>query len=146
MTTEEVDTIKQIEVLFGKEFYDYAVLVFTHGDAFQTKQKNSRSPISFQDYVGRHLLSKNEQSLGPLIRNCKKRVVLFNNMEKNEVKRREMVIDLVQKIDGNGRWQRYNNHIFDKAREATEQGLPKKEVTKKVSVHIEEKHPTCIIL
>ena len=146
MTTEEVNTIKQIEVLFGKEVYDYAVLVFTHGDAFQAKQRKSGSSMTFQEYAEKDLRSGDEHSLGPLVRNVKQRVVLFNNMELDDAKRRAMVIDLVKKIDGNGRRQRYDNHIFQKAREAEKQGCSKKEVEKAVSDHIEQEHSWCNIL
>ena len=96
-------------MIFGKEFYDYAVLVFTHGDAFQAKQRMSKSSMTFQEYVERDIWSHNEHFLGPLVRKVKQRVVLFNNMEMNEAKRRAMVIDLIRKIDGNGKKQRYNS-------------------------------------
>ena len=111
----------QLEVLFGKEFYDYAVLVFTHGDAFQAKQRKSRSHITFQQYVESSIVSDEQHPLGILVRKVGGRVVLFNNMETDEAKRRAMVIDLIKKIDGNGKKQRYGNHIFQKARREVKQ-------------------------
>ena len=146
MTREEVDTIKQIEVLFGKAVYDYAVLIFTHGDAFYGKQQKSKSPISFKEYLEKDVNSGDEHSLGPLIRNVRKRVLLFNNVETDEAKRRAMVIDLVKKIDGNGHVQRYNNYIFEMAREAEQQGASQIEVKEQVATLIKKKHSLCTIL
>ena len=146
MTKEEVDTIKQIEVLFGEAVYDYAVLIFTHGDAFYAKQKKLKSPMRFEEYVERDVNSGDEHSLGPLVRNVGKRVVLFNNMETDEAKRRAMVIDLVKKIDGNGHVQRYNNDIFEKAQEVKQQGASETVVKQQVANHIQEKHSSCTIL
>ena len=42
MKEEEVKTIKKLEMLLGKEVYDYAVLVFTNIDPFQVKQRRSK--------------------------------------------------------------------------------------------------------
>ena len=146
MTTEEMKTIDDIAIMFGEEVYKYAVLVFTHGDAFNAKQAKSQSPITFEEYVNRDLQSASNHTLGPLIKKVGKRVVLFNNMELDKAKCRAMIIELVQKIDHTGPKERYNNDIFQKAKELKLKGVPDEDRAKRLSAYIRKKFPACVIL
>ena len=118
MTTEEQKAIAQLERLFSKEMYKYSIVVVTHGDSFKKKQDRRQQPMTFKEYVQRDM-NAGEDSLGPLMKNVNQRAVLFNNFEDDKLERRKMVIQLVELIDEirekNG--QKYDNHLFEKARE-----------------------------
>ena len=119
MTVDERGAIKQLERLFGKEMYEYSVIIFTHGDCFTLKQKNSKHPKTFEQYVLQDMTSTDEDSLGPFLQKVDGRAVLFSNFEEDPVKKRQMIITLVEKIEEirAKKGGRYDNNLFQKARE-----------------------------
>lgn len=58
-TDEANKAITQLEELFGDKFYKYGILVMTHGDAFEKKQKKRKKsksgdkPETFEEYISK---------------------------------------------------------------------------------------------
>ena len=119
LTAEERDAIKQLEKLFGKEMYDYSLIVFTHGDCFKLKQENSKTPMTFEEYIQQDWHAGGEDSMGTLLKKVSGRAVLFSNFEKDPLEKRKMIINLAEQVGGirQKMGRRYDNKLFEKARE-----------------------------
>ncbi|XP_056592968.1 GTPase IMAP family member 7-like [Triplophysa dalaica] len=82
-TTEEKNSVRALQELFGKEASKYMIVVFTHGDQLKGQ--------SIQDYV-----RNGHEDLRRVIQSCGSRYVVFDN---NDVTNRSQVKILIDKID-----------------------------------------------
>ncbi|XP_051803187.1 GTPase IMAP family member 7-like [Acanthochromis polyacanthus] len=105
-TKEEMNTVEQIQKLFGKAADRYSMVLFTRGDDLKGK------PI--EKFIG------NSRQLQDLVDRCHGQYHVFNN----ELKTDPQVTELLQKIrnivEKNG-GSHYTNEMFKKAEKAIEE-------------------------
>ncbi|XP_051972661.1 GTPase IMAP family member 7-like [Xyrauchen texanus] len=82
-TTEEKNSVKALQELFGEEASKYMIVVFTHADSLRGQ--------SIENYV-----QNGHSELRKLIQSCGSRYVAFDN---NKMTDRAQVKKLIQKID-----------------------------------------------
>ncbi|KAJ0977251.1 hypothetical protein J5N97_012725 [Dioscorea zingiberensis] len=85
---EEKAAIQCLEQFFGKQIYDYMILVFTGGDQLEEDE------VTLEDY-----LDDSPGQLHDLLDICGGRAVLFNNKTKNEFKNADQVNELFRLVD-----------------------------------------------
>ncbi|XP_006441576.2 immune-associated nucleotide-binding protein 9 isoform X2 [Citrus clementina] len=102
---EEGAAIRSLESLFGKNFFDYMIVVFTGGDELEDNDE------TLEDYLGRAC----PKPLKEILQLCDNRCVLFDNKTKDAAKRTEQVRKLLSLVNfvilQNG-GQPYTNEIF----------------------------------
>ncbi|XP_055065129.2 GTPase IMAP family member 9 [Misgurnus anguillicaudatus] len=82
-TTEEKNSVRALQELFGEEASKYMIVVFTHGDSLKGQ--------TIQDYV-----QKGHGELRKVIQSCGSRYVVFDN---TKLKNQDKVKKLIEKID-----------------------------------------------
>ncbi|KAI7793478.1 putative GTPase IMAP family member 4-like, partial [Triplophysa rosa] len=82
-TTEEKNSVRALQEIFGEEASKYMIVVFTHGDALRGQ--------SIKDYV-----RSGHDDLRRVIQSCGSRYVVFDN---TDVRNRSQVKILLEKID-----------------------------------------------
>ncbi|CAL1531285.1 unnamed protein product [Lymnaea stagnalis] len=109
-TEEEQDTIKFLMAIFGDDFVkEFCVIVMTAGDMFDSEDTG----LTFQNWC--------KTQTGPfqdVLRQCRNRIVLFNNATKDkDTKERqvERLISIVDEIRAKG--NRYADENFERARD-----------------------------
>ncbi|CAF95840.1 unnamed protein product, partial [Tetraodon nigroviridis] len=103
-TSEEKQTVKRIQQIFGHEAAEYSMILFTGGD-----QLDERTIEDFLD---------DSVELQDLVSSCKGRYHVFNNKLKDKEENRQQVAELLQKIqtmvDTNG-GSHYTSEMFQEA-------------------------------
>lgn len=117
-TAEERDTIELLKKIFGQDFVKtFCILILTHGDDFERYQVNEN--ISFQQWC--------KDQVGyfkDLLKDCDKRIVLFDNATKDPAKNNKQIQDLLSIVDNlSSKGKRYTDENFEHAREAREHTL-----------------------
>ncbi|XP_055062840.2 GTPase IMAP family member 9-like [Misgurnus anguillicaudatus] len=82
-TTEEQNSVRALQEIFGEEASKYMILVFTHGDALKGQ--------TIKQYV-----QSGHEDLRRVIQSCGSRYVVFDN---TKMKDRDQVKELIKKID-----------------------------------------------
>ncbi|KAL3880581.1 hypothetical protein ACJMK2_032810 [Sinanodonta woodiana] len=115
MTKEEYMAVTLLKNMFGEDILmKYGIILFTHGDGFFQQMEVAKKKKSFMDYV-----SSQTGDLGKLVKECKLRCVLMNNMETDPGKLRQQVIELIKVVDKvvfDNNEMAYTNHYFEFAR------------------------------
>ncbi|KAL4184027.1 hypothetical protein AMTRI_Chr11g101290 [Amborella trichopoda] len=104
-TEQEAGVIKRLQSLFGEKIARYMILVFTNGDALANDDE------TLEDYV-----DHSPDCLKELLEFCNHRMVLFDNITKDEGKRVEQVqllLDLVDVITAENGGRPCSDEIFD---------------------------------
>ncbi|BFZ20029.1 hypothetical protein BsWGS_23068 [Bradybaena similaris] len=116
-TKEDRDTLEILKSLFGEQYFKYLIVVLTNGDSFTADMEANRTPkMSIDTWC--------DEQTGPfrhLITDCKRRFVLFNNREKDEVKmhaQRQKLIQLVKDVQR--KEGKYTSETFEDAEELRE--------------------------
>ncbi|CAL1542403.1 unnamed protein product [Lymnaea stagnalis] len=112
-TAEDQDTITFLKRIFGDTFVQqFCILVVTGGDNFESEEHK----ITFVEWC-------DEQTgvFKELLAECRRRIVLFDNRTKDEAKKEQQLLALIEMVD-DLRWRdlRYTDVNFQKAREAQE--------------------------
>ncbi|XP_055869862.1 uncharacterized protein LOC106070007 isoform X1 [Biomphalaria glabrata] len=90
--SQDLIAIEDFKRIFGEHFLkDYGILVFTFGDYFE--QDVLYNEQTFEQWL------REQSNLSDLIRDCKNRIILFNNMTHDETKMSQQRIQLFQYID-----------------------------------------------
>ncbi|XP_020581629.1 immune-associated nucleotide-binding protein 1-like [Phalaenopsis equestris] len=88
ISSDEEFAIQNLKTFFGDKIIDYVSVVLTGGDILEMRE------ITLSEYIKR---------LPELLKNfillCQKRVIIFDNMTKNEAKRERQVRQLISLID-----------------------------------------------
>ncbi|XP_056592061.1 GTPase IMAP family member 7 [Triplophysa dalaica] len=107
-TTEEKNSVRALQELFGEEASKYMILVFTHGDQLRGQ--------SIQDYV-----RSGHEDLRRVIQSCGSRYVVFDN---TNIRNRSQVKILIDKIDemvaANG-GECFTQEMYEEAEELIQQ-------------------------
>ncbi|XP_030649203.1 GTPase IMAP family member 4 [Chanos chanos] len=83
LTNEDKDMNKLIENVFGKQIWDYTIILFTHGDRLEGKTLNE-------------VIASSDKDLRNFIRKCSGGFLVFNNKEPSN---REQVSKLLEKVE-----------------------------------------------
>ncbi|CAG5130990.1 unnamed protein product [Candidula unifasciata] len=116
-TKEESETIRLLKDIFGANFIrDHGILLMTHGDNFLTRDEDSTE--TFEEWI-----LKEKGEIQDLIKECKGRVILFNNKadENGKKEQTRKLLAIVDKLAANG--QRYTSAIFNKGKETRDRLL-----------------------
>ncbi|CAL1539741.1 unnamed protein product [Lymnaea stagnalis] len=120
---EDVETLKHLKKIMGNDFIrNHGILVLTCGDSFESDPEVKRDNLSFEDWVDQQV----EPNFQELIKECKKRVILFDNRAENREKQERQVANLITMIDKlskNG--LRYTNKEFQQAEKERERLIRK---------------------
>lgn len=158
LTAEEREALQQLEELFGKDFYDFTICLFTGGSTFYKKQRRNwrqnKTVLTFEEEIFSDKRSENKGGLGPVVRKCKGGVVLFDNLERDHMKRTAMVEELLQKVEelkkcnkGMGYDMRIFHQVREKARQAAKQQEEdfsrQKEKKEEQSTHVKKESFGC---
>ncbi|KAK8489716.1 hypothetical protein V6N13_093079 [Hibiscus sabdariffa] len=103
-TEEEEAVVHSLVSLFGREIFNYVIVVFTGGDEFDDED-------TFEDYLG----PKCPKQLKDVLFLCGNRYVLFDNKTMDETKRMEQVqhlLALVNKVTEQNGGQPYSDELF----------------------------------
>jgi hypothetical protein len=114
LTEEETTTIDALKSIFGDQFLSHVIVVMTCGDSFDNDNEDNGQ--SFNEWC-----HKQKGQFQQLYQDCDGRVVLFNNFEKDETKKktqRQRVVELVERI--NKEHGRYTHKYFKKAEKKRE--------------------------
>ncbi|KAK7334482.1 hypothetical protein VNO80_26239 [Phaseolus coccineus] len=105
---EEHATLRVLQTLFGQNFINYTIIVFTGGDELEYNEE------TLDDYLGQEC----PQPLKDILVQCDNRKVLFDNKTKDERKRLEQLqqlLNLVNIVISNNNGQPYTNKTFVKS-------------------------------
>ena len=117
-TTEDQDTVAFLKKLFGQEFVkQYCILIMTYGDLFERESEENGQTFeqwcNCQQGVFRELLQE-----------CCNRVVLFDNLTKDETKRDAQIDRLLETISHlQFHGHRYTDRNFEQAAVIREKAL-----------------------
>lgn len=127
-TEEAQKSVLLLEQLFGPEFYEHCIIVFTYGDVFKKNQqrniKAGRPEETFEDYI-----RKQSGELGTLVRKVSQRAVLFDNFAEGD-ERKAMVDKLMKLTDEvtSKTGKKYTNDIFKEAQKMRRENKSEKEM------------------
>ena len=109
-TKEDVEGIEFLEETFGSSFVnDHCILLMTNGDTFESDNEDQ----SFKQWC-----SEQKGPFFDLLKECKERIVLFDNNTKEETKRNAQLENLLVQINNlQAEGCRYTNEKFKKAGE-----------------------------
>ncbi|KAL7118286.1 hypothetical protein ACP275_03G126600 [Erythranthe tilingii] len=110
-TREEACAVENLKELFGSEVHRYTIIIFTGGDALEDQG------ITLNDYLG----SLCPQPLKDVLELCGNRYMLFDNMTKDEVKKKKQVTDflsIVETVVENNGGKPFTNELFPEQMEA----------------------------
>ncbi|RUS82110.1 hypothetical protein EGW08_010122 [Elysia chlorotica] len=114
-TQEDVDTIALLKKVFGPDFVkNYCIMVITCGDMFKYEAEDNN--ITFDQWV-----HQQTGAMSALVKECKDRVVLFDNVTKNQEEKTAQVdqlLALIGTLNNNGK--RYTDANFQSTLEARE--------------------------
>ncbi|XP_020581612.1 immune-associated nucleotide-binding protein 9-like [Phalaenopsis equestris] len=108
-TMEEEDAIRYLKTFFGDKIVDYLIVVLAGGDVLEKKK------ITFSEWI-----KDCPEPLKKLILLCNRRVVVFDNITMDEVKRERQVKRLISLSDfvvANNRGKLYTRQMFAQAKE-----------------------------
>ncbi|ERN20053.1 immune-associated nucleotide-binding protein 9 [Amborella trichopoda] len=111
-TEEEALAIKSLRTLFGEKIAKYMILVFTNGDALANDDETLKD---YLDYSSPDCLKE-------LLEFCNHRMVLFDNVTKDEHKRVEQIqqlLDLVDVVATENGGRPYSDEIFDELKKGS---------------------------
>ncbi|PKU83688.1 Protein AIG1 [Dendrobium catenatum] len=83
---EEVAAFESMKSLFGEKIVDYMIIIFTYGDILESTQNSTimfHSPIFLQN----------------IIQMCKNRIIVFDNTNKDMIKREEQLNELLSLVE-----------------------------------------------
>ncbi|XP_062219326.1 immune-associated nucleotide-binding protein 9-like isoform X2 [Phragmites australis] len=104
---EDSSTIETIKVFFGEKIVDHMILVFTYGDLVgESKLKN--------------MINNAPEYLQKVVELCKNRVVLFDNMTKDQriqAKQLEKLLDVVDSVSANNGGKPFSDQMFTRIKE-----------------------------
>ncbi|KAH9492482.1 hypothetical protein Btru_025939 [Bulinus truncatus] len=108
-TKEEKHVIDTLKSIFGAQIISqFSILLMTHGDIFYSHNKTSKS---FKQWC-----SEQTDVLKELMEECGNRIVLFDNVTKDEEKLDLQMKKLIKTIDNlQSRGMRYNDNYFQRA-------------------------------
>ena len=130
-TKEDEEALDFLKNAFGPSFVkDYCILVMTNGDTFESDNEGK----SFKQWC-----SDQKGEFSKLLKECKERIVLFDNNTKSEEKRNAQLKNLlvqIHKLQAEG--CRYTNEDFKKAGELLKKqlGSDKPMITEDVLIEI----------
>uniref|UniRef100_A0A2C9KQH0 AIG1-type G domain-containing protein n=1 Tax=Biomphalaria glabrata TaxID=6526 RepID=A0A2C9KQH0_BIOGL len=107
-TNEELESIRLLKLIFGQNFVkNYCILIITGGDSFLEQTKGQTLNDWLKDQKGAFEI---------LIKECKNRVILFNNVTSKESTKRKQIEELLSCIENmNTGSRRYTNKEFELA-------------------------------
>ncbi|CAL1530555.1 unnamed protein product [Lymnaea stagnalis] len=108
---EERQVIETLTEIFGNEMFASSILIFTHGDNFDTDQKISKPEDSQKEFAAWCL--KVNGDLQILLKRCNYRAVLFHNNEAYEKNRDIDRLKLFEKLEELKR-NKYSLNQFNK--------------------------------
>ncbi|CAL1533445.1 unnamed protein product, partial [Lymnaea stagnalis] len=116
-TREDENTLKILRSFFGEEFVsEYCIVVITHGQLYKPK-KHGDAP--FSDWM-----TSQSGQMKALIEEVNGRVILFDDVLKDEDKMKEQVDEIIKMVDQiSVRRIRYTNELFKMARHERERML-----------------------
>lgn len=85
MTQEDQETNKLIETMFGPKVWDYAIVLFTHGDCLVNKTIND-------------VITKSDENLRNFIRKCSGGFHVFNNKTQEDQKQVTSFLTKIQTL------------------------------------------------
>ena len=115
-TAEDEDTIVVLKQIFGEDFVrQFCILVLSGGDIFEAEE--SGRPFE-------HWCAKQTGVFQDLLRECGNRVVLFDNVTKDEAKQNLQIDKLLALVRGlTAQGQRYTGRYFELARAARQKAV-----------------------
>ncbi|CAH1442625.1 unnamed protein product [Lactuca virosa] len=116
---DEKAAIYTLRTLFGKEVYDYMIIVFTGGDGLEENE-------SLVDF-----LRESPKALQETLGLCGDRYVLFDNKTKDPIKKSSQVrelLSLVNTVSKNNGGKPYTNEIFTELKKVT-RGLDEQDIS-----------------
>ncbi|XP_005110991.2 GTPase IMAP family member 5 [Aplysia californica] len=115
-TAEELGTIETLKSVFGPTFVkDFCIVLFTHGDVFDTHNKRQNPRTTFEDWCHQQI-----GKIQDLFKECDNRVVLFNNFNTKAMEdQRKILFGLVDGLKSKGK--PYTKEDFDKVALGREQ-------------------------
>ncbi|BFZ20011.1 hypothetical protein BsWGS_23049 [Bradybaena similaris] len=117
-TDEDKKTLEILKIIFGENYFKHLIVVLTRGDSFVGDMEHRETPnMSFNTWC-----DEQTGAFRQLLAACKRRFVLFNNREKEEVKmraQRQQLIQLVKDVQTNS--GKYTSETFEDAEELREE-------------------------
>ncbi|XP_053345634.1 GTPase IMAP family member 8-like [Clarias gariepinus] len=110
ITEEEMETLSLIKKMFGAEATKYSIVLFTRGDDLEDDQ-------TIGDYVN----NCDHRGVLKLIRDCGKRVHVFNNKEKNDFTQVTELLRKMEEMIGFDRNNYFTNEMFEMAEMSIQQ-------------------------
>ncbi|CAL1548900.1 unnamed protein product, partial [Lymnaea stagnalis] len=112
-TGEEQDTIVFLKKIFGETFVkEFCILLMSNGDTFESESEETGQ--TFEDWC-----RSQTGAFKSLLSECNNRIVLFNNLTKDEDIRDKQLRQLLSVVDRlSSKGQRYTDKNFEEARDA----------------------------
>ncbi|CAL1530560.1 unnamed protein product [Lymnaea stagnalis] len=95
---EDQRVIQVLTEIFGEEMFQFTILIFTHGDSFDSERNITNENASQR--IFKTWCRQQEGALGNLLAKCSFRVVLFHNAKSYEDKRDVDMIELKRETEG----------------------------------------------
>ncbi|RUS79251.1 hypothetical protein EGW08_012981 [Elysia chlorotica] len=137
-TAEDQDTIAFLKNMFGTDFVRrFCILVLTCGDNFERDAEDSG--VTFDQWCG-----EQKGVFQELVKECEYRVVLFDNITRDEAKQETQIDDLLRVVDSlQAQGYRYTDEHFELAQAARDKAMVE---SKKPAIREEIFQETSLIL